>query len=98
MCAGALLQARIDRVVYGAPNRLLGADGSWIDMLQPGRAKDGVNDDGGGCEQEGISDEGASQPDRRSKHPFHPNLEVRDHPSSVFVVAETSVRLTPTRE
>jgi tRNA(Arg) A34 adenosine deaminase TadA len=30
MCAGAILQARIDTVVWGAPNKLLGADGSWI--------------------------------------------------------------------
>jgi tRNA(Arg) A34 adenosine deaminase TadA len=33
MCAGALLQARVDGLVYGARNRLLGADGSWIAML-----------------------------------------------------------------
>lgn len=33
MCAGALLQARVGRLVYGARNRLLGADGSWIAML-----------------------------------------------------------------
>jgi len=30
MCAGAILQARIDTVVWGAPNKLLGADGSWV--------------------------------------------------------------------
>ncbi|RRT58983.1 hypothetical protein B296_00027321 [Ensete ventricosum] len=30
MCAGAILQARVDAVVWGAPNKLLGADGSWI--------------------------------------------------------------------
>lgn len=30
MCAGAILQARVDTVVWGAPNRLLGADGSWV--------------------------------------------------------------------
>ncbi|KAL6566415.1 hypothetical protein OROGR_002030 [Orobanche gracilis] len=30
MCAGAILQARIDTVVWGAPNKLLGADGGWI--------------------------------------------------------------------
>lgn len=33
MCAGALLQARVEGVVYGARNQLLGADGSWISML-----------------------------------------------------------------
>ncbi|PUZ61248.1 hypothetical protein GQ55_4G260300 [Panicum hallii var. hallii] len=32
MCAGAILQARIDTVVWGAPNKLLGADGSWVRM------------------------------------------------------------------
>ncbi|KAG7667831.1 hypothetical protein Ndes2526B_g01768 [Nannochloris sp. 'desiccata'] len=37
MCAGALLQARIGRVVYGAKNGLLGADGSWINMMRGGR-------------------------------------------------------------
>ncbi|PHT35338.1 tRNA-specific adenosine deaminase [Capsicum baccatum] len=30
MCAGAILQARTDTVLWGAPNKLLGADGSWI--------------------------------------------------------------------
>lgn len=30
MCAGAILQARINTLVWGAPNKLLGADGSWI--------------------------------------------------------------------
>ena len=36
MCAGALLQARVDRVVWGAPNPRLGADGSWISVLPRG--------------------------------------------------------------
>lgn len=30
MCAGAILQARIDTLVWGAPNKLIGADGSWV--------------------------------------------------------------------
>ncbi|KAF3780934.1 tRNA adenine-34 [Nymphaea thermarum] len=30
MCAGAILQARIGTLVWGAPNKLLGADGSWV--------------------------------------------------------------------
>ncbi|RWW52987.1 hypothetical protein BHE74_00040555 [Ensete ventricosum] len=34
MCAGAILQARVDAVVWGAPNKLLGADGSWISLTQ----------------------------------------------------------------
>lgn len=33
MCAGAILQARIGRVVYGARQPLLGADGSWLQVL-----------------------------------------------------------------
>lgn len=33
MCAGAILQARVDRVVYGAQNSLLGADGSWVQLF-----------------------------------------------------------------
>lgn len=33
MCAGAILQARVGTVVYGARNTLLGADGSWIRMF-----------------------------------------------------------------
>ncbi|WZN65808.1 tRNA(adenine(34)) deaminase [Chloropicon roscoffensis] len=33
MCAGALLQSRVKRVVWGAPNKQLGADGSWISIL-----------------------------------------------------------------
>ena len=32
-CAGALLQSRVKRVVWGAPNKQLGADGSWISIL-----------------------------------------------------------------
>eukprot|EP00252_Welwitschia_mirabilis_P027285 TRINITY_DN9323_c0_g1_i1.p1 TRINITY_DN9323_c0_g1~~TRINITY_DN9323_c0_g1_i1.p1 ORF type:complete len:1470 (-),score=346.80 TRINITY_DN9323_c0_g1_i1:300-4709(-) len=33
MCAGAILQARIGTIVWGAPNKLLGADGSWISLF-----------------------------------------------------------------
>jgi tRNA(Arg) A34 adenosine deaminase TadA len=34
MCAGAILQSRVGTLVYGAPNTLLGANGSWIDMFR----------------------------------------------------------------
>ncbi|QDZ23043.1 cytidine/deoxycytidylate deaminase [Chloropicon primus] len=34
MCVGALLQSRVGRVVWGAPNKQLGADGSWISLLR----------------------------------------------------------------
>ena len=33
MCAGALLSARVDRVVWGAKDIRLGANGSWIDLF-----------------------------------------------------------------
>jgi tRNA(adenine34) deaminase len=33
MCAGAILQSRIKRVVYGARQPRIGADGSWISMF-----------------------------------------------------------------
>ena len=39
MCAGALLQARVGTLVWGAPNAQLGADGSWVSLL--GRAEAG---------------------------------------------------------
>ncbi|KAK9051141.1 hypothetical protein SSX86_027767 [Deinandra increscens subsp. villosa] len=41
MCAGAILQARIDTVVWGAPNKLLGADGSWIRLFSDGNGGNG---------------------------------------------------------
>lgn len=34
MCAGALLSARIERVVWAAPDLRQGADGSWVDILK----------------------------------------------------------------
>ena len=33
MCAGALLAARVRRLVWGAPDLRLGANGSWIDLF-----------------------------------------------------------------
>ncbi|XP_050223164.1 tRNA(adenine(34)) deaminase, chloroplastic [Mercurialis annua] len=62
MCAGAILQARIDTLVWGAPNKLLGADGSWIRLLPNG-------DGGSGSE---LSDKPPAP-----VHPFHPNMKVR---------------------
>ncbi|KAL0408802.1 UNVERIFIED_CONTAM: tRNA(adenine(34)) deaminase, chloroplastic [Sesamum radiatum] len=62
MCAGAILQARIDTVVWGAPNKLLGADGSWIRLFPSG---DGGND----LEQ-------ADKP-AAPRHPFHPKIIIR---------------------
>ncbi|KAG6475121.1 hypothetical protein ZIOFF_064339 [Zingiber officinale] len=62
MCAGAILQARIETVVWGAPNKLLGADGSWI-RLFPG--------DGGSNSLDGSSQLPGPV------HPFHPNIKLR---------------------
>lgn len=33
MCAGAMIQARLERLVYGAPDTRFGADGTVIDVL-----------------------------------------------------------------
>ena len=38
MCAGAVLQSRVGTLVYGAANTLLGADGSWVNLLRHGGA------------------------------------------------------------
>ncbi|CAA2978045.1 tRNA(adenine(34)) deaminase, chloroplastic [Olea europaea subsp. europaea] len=62
MCAGAILQARIDTVVWGAPNKLLGADGSWIRLFPSG-------DGGNGLEQ---TDKLVAP-----VHPFHPKITIR---------------------
>ncbi|KAG6396676.1 hypothetical protein SASPL_142831 [Salvia splendens] len=61
MCAGAILQARIDTLVWGAPNKLLGADGSWI-RLFPG--------DGGNTSE-------PSEKPPAPAHPFHPKMSIR---------------------
>ena len=33
MCAGAMLAARVERLVWAAPDLRLGANGSWIDLF-----------------------------------------------------------------
>eukprot|EP00882_Tetradesmus_deserticola_P031251 GHRQ01035334.1.p1 GENE.GHRQ01035334.1~~GHRQ01035334.1.p1 ORF type:complete len:217 (+),score=13.82 GHRQ01035334.1:560-1210(+) len=40
MCAGAILQARLKRLVYGARQPRLGADGSWVALFPPQPADD----------------------------------------------------------
>ncbi|KAL4586540.1 hypothetical protein LXL04_011176 [Taraxacum kok-saghyz] len=71
MCAGAILQARVDTVVWGAPNKLLGADGSWISFENLIRYISFVrlfpDVDGGN---------GSDKP-AAPVHPFHPNMRVR---------------------
>lgn len=47
MCAGAIQQARIARVVYGAPDQKLGAAGSVIDILGDPRLLHRVEVQGG---------------------------------------------------
>lgn len=63
MCAGAILQARVDTVVWGAPNKLLGADGSWIRLFPDGG-------DGG------TSSDPTDKPPA-PVHPFHPKITIR---------------------
>ncbi|XP_009791193.1 tRNA(adenine(34)) deaminase, chloroplastic [Nicotiana sylvestris] len=62
MCAGAILQARVDTVVWGAPNKLLGADGSWIRLFPDG-------DEGSGSEP--------TEKPPAPVHPFHPKITIR---------------------
>lgn len=63
MCAGAILQARIHNLVWGAPNKLLGADGSWI-RLFPGPSEEG-------------KDTEPSEKPPAPVHPFHPKMNIR---------------------
>ncbi|KAF7131956.1 hypothetical protein RHSIM_Rhsim09G0115000 [Rhododendron simsii] len=63
MCAGAILQARIDTVVWGAPNKLLGADGSWIRLFPNG--------------PEGGNPSEPTDKPPAPIHPFHPKIVVR---------------------
>ncbi|XP_010681369.2 tRNA(adenine(34)) deaminase, chloroplastic [Beta vulgaris subsp. vulgaris] len=63
MCAGAILQARISNLVWGAPNKLLGADGSWIRLFPEGVAEE---------ERAEASDKPAAP-----VHPFHPKMNIR---------------------
>ncbi|KAI7747979.1 hypothetical protein M8C21_027903, partial [Ambrosia artemisiifolia] len=62
MCAGAILQARIHTVVWGAPNKLLGADGSWVRLF---------------CDADGGSSSMPTDMPPAPPHPFHPNMAVR---------------------
>ncbi|KAJ0763800.1 putative tRNA(adenine(34)) deaminase [Helianthus annuus] len=62
MCAGAILQARIHTVVWGAPNKLLGADGSWVRLF---------------CDGDGGSSSMLPNMPCAPPHPFHPNMAVR---------------------
>jgi hypothetical protein len=62
--SGAILQARVGRLVYGAPNYLLGGDGSWVQLFNiPRRSEPG--------ECSGSSD----VPSALTAHPFQPQGE-----------------------
>jgi tRNA(adenine34) deaminase len=52
MCAGALLQARIDRLVYGAADPTGGGAGGVVDLLRGARFNHTVAVTGGVCEAE----------------------------------------------
>jgi len=52
MCAGALLQARVDRLVYGAADPKAGAAGSLVDLFHGVRFNHTVDVTAGVCEAE----------------------------------------------
>jgi tRNA(adenine34) deaminase len=74
MCAGALLQARVGTLVWGAPNTLLGADGSWVRLLGDGHAY------GAAAGSDGNGDDAAPPLPPQAPlrpHAFHPHIAVR---------------------
>lgn len=73
MCAGAILTGRLQRLVYGARQPRIGADGSWISMF-PGSQENEL--ELCGSPQQGDSD-GTIQNKRIrpvGPHPFHPGM------------------------
>lgn len=52
MCAGAMIQARLERLVYGTKDIRFGADGSVIDVLHEPRFNHGVDVTAGVLEEE----------------------------------------------
>jgi len=54
MCAGAIQQARVARVVYGAPDQKVGAAGSVIDLLRNPRLLHRVETVGGVLAEESL--------------------------------------------
>ena len=55
MCAGAIQQARVARVVYGAPDMKVGAAGSVVDLLRNPRLIHRVEVTGGVLARESLS-------------------------------------------
>lgn len=86
MCAGAALQSRLRRVVYGARNPLLGADGSWVNILRSSfssscSSRSNEDDHVDGNRETSSKDnnrennrDGSGIISRR--HPFHPDMMV----------------------
>jgi len=81
MCAGAILQARLTRLVYGAKQPRVGADGSWVAMFPRQQQQEQKEEsDTDQClsqleqGQEQQHQQAALQP--TGPHPFHPDIEV----------------------
>ena len=84
MCAGGILNARLGAVVWGAPNPLIGADGSWVNLMGDAASDDDDDDgSGGGGVVRGESEEGGGSSRARARagparpHAFKPSLEIR---------------------
>ena len=66
MCAGAILISRVGTVVYGARSTLLGADGTWMQLLPCQHGAEGADADSTG--------QGGWQ---GRPHSTHPKIQVR---------------------
>lgn len=87
MCAGAILQARVDRVVYGAKNSLLGADGSWVQLFPHWIASD---------EDQIHADAPHDQLQPKGlRHPFHTSMQVLNILKTVQSGLHCHCELTP---
>ena len=78
MCAGAALQSRVGRLVYGARSRLLGAHGGWVSLLPGSYSSPALGGEtaraaapaAGGADGPPAADGG------RRRHPFTPDVPV----------------------
>lgn len=79
MCAGAILQARLARLVYGAKQPRVGADGSWVAMFpkQPQQQHAQQQPQPCGCQSQSEQEQRQQQAVQPvGPHPFHPNIQV----------------------